>query len=356
MPLAPVLARDEIHKRLQAIFPEGIPHRNYCTRELAASTVFAALYVGAVEGAGIFFGPKHVYRMTDKQSARTDDAKRKAYAAKILGAGYQPPGRRWYSDNTREPIRDETLREGLVALGAVIEKSDVPTTSSKPRYALAASFAALFNPALTNKAFQSAVTTWQTSSLNPGALARIALVRQGAAAGGSQVLVTYPNGETRRMAVGPSTPITKAVIEVFARRFLQNPAVLLLSESANKIVDRDDKLARTIGLTIAIDKNLPDAILVDLGPAHPLLVFVEAVATDGPVNDRRKKALEELAAKAGFPIQHVAFVTAYLDRSGTPFKKTVDALAWGSYAWFVSEPDGLVELSVTRKSLRQASN
>lgn len=352
MPLAPILARNEIHKRMQAIFPEGIPHRNYCTRELAASTVFAALYVGAVEGADIFFGPKHVYRMTDRQSVRTDDASRKTYAAKILRPGYQPSGRRWYSDNTREPIRDETLREGLVALGAVIEKSDVPTTSSKPRYALTASFAALFKPAVTNKAFRSAVTTWQASSLNPGALARIALVRQGAAAGGSHVLVTYPNGETRRMAVGPSTPITKAVIEVFAPRFLQNPAVLLLSESANKIVDRDDKLARTIGLNIATDKNLPDTILVDLGPAHPLLVFVEAVATDGPVNDRRKKALEELATQAGFPLQHVAFVTAYLDRSGTAFKKTVDALAWGSYAWFVSEPDGLVELSVTHKSLR----
>jgi hypothetical protein len=70
------------------------------------------------------------------------------------------------------------------------------------------------------------------------------------------------------------------------------------------------------------------------------------------VNDRRKKALEELAANAGFPVEHVAFVTAYLDRSGAPFKKTVDALAWGSYAWFVSEPEGLVDLSIGRKSLR----
>jgi hypothetical protein len=105
-------------------------------------------------------------------------------------------------------------------------------------------------------------------------------------------------------------------------------------------------------LAIEADKNLPDTILVDLGPAHPLLVFVEAIATDGPVNDRRKKALEELATKAGFPLQHVAFVTAYLDRSGQPFKKTVDALAWGSYAWFVSEPDALVEFSTTRQWLR----
>lgn len=352
MPLPALLPRDEIHKRLQIIFPAGTPHRNYCTRELAASTVFTALYVGAIEGAEVFFGPKHVYRMTNKQALRTDDASRNAYAAKILGAGFQPAGRRWYSDNTREPIRDETLREGFVAVGAVIEKSDVPTTSSKPRYALAADFAALFDPALIGKPLDTAVTTWQTNALNPGALARIALVRQGAAAGGSHVLVTYPNGETRRMAVGPSAPITKAVIEVFAPRFLKSPAVLLLSESANKIVDRDDKLARSIGLKIEVDKNLPDTILVDLGPKHPLLVFVESVATDGPVNDRRKTALEELANKAGFPLQHVAFVTAYLDRSGAAFKKTVDTLAWGSYAWFVSEPDGLVELSIQKTTLR----
>jgi len=161
MPLPALLPRDEIHDWLQIIFPAGTPHRNYCIRELAASTVFAALHVGAIEGAEVFFGPKHVYRMTNKQALRADDASRKAYAAKILGAGFQPPGRRWYSDNTREPIRDETLREGFVAVGAVIEKSDVPTTSSKPRYALAASFAALFDPVLTGKPLDRAVTTWQ---------------------------------------------------------------------------------------------------------------------------------------------------------------------------------------------------
>lgn len=339
-----LLDRDGVHTRLKAIFPEGTPNRNYCTRELAASTVFAALYVEAVEGTGIFFGPKHVYRMTDKQAARTDEASRSGYASKIVGAGFQPPGKRWYSDNTREPIRDETLRDGLVALGAVIEKTDVPTTSSKPRYALDSGFAALFDPKLATSALESAISAWQSTALNPGALARIALVRKGAAVGGSNVLVMFPNGETRRMAVGPSTDITKAVIEVFAQKFLQKPAVLFVSESGNKVVSRDDDLARSIGLDIKADKNLPDTILVDLGPVHPLLVFVEAVATDGPVNERRKKALEELATKAGFPLQHIACVTAYLDRGGAPFKKTVDALAWGSYAWFVSEPDGLIEL------------
>jgi hypothetical protein len=349
--LPDLLDRADVHKRLGAIFPDGAPHRNYCTRELAASTVFAALYVGAIDGTGTFFGLKHVYRMTERQAAHADEKSRLNYAARILSPGFQPRGKRWYSDNTREPIRDETLRDGLIALNAVIENAGVPTTSGKPRYALTCSFAALFDPKLTGSAFEKAVSIWQSDALTVGALARISLVRGGAVTSGG-VLIAFPNGETRRMRAGPSATITKAVVEKFAPIFLQKPAVLFLSESGNKVVSRDDRLAKSIGLQIQADKNLPDAVLVDLGPKHPLLVFIEVVATDGPVNERRKTALQDLASRAGFPLEHTAYVTAYLDRSGGPFKKTVDVLAWGSYAWFASEPNGLLELKGGNGKLR----
>jgi len=299
--MMPMLTRDEVHVRLQEIFPDGAPNRAYLTRMLAASTVFVALYIDATEGSGTMLGPKHVYRMTDEQAALVDDASRTAYATGVLRTGSQTEGRRWYQDNTREPIRDETLREGLVAIGAVIERTDLPTTSSKPRYALKASFAALFDPALTGEALQARIAAWQAEALNKGALARLAIVRRGAGVSADQVLVTFPNGETRRMKPGPSSEITKAVVEVFAPAFLTAPAVVFLSESGNKVVARDDALARSIGLAIQADKNLPDTILVDLGPVHPLLVFVEVVATDGPISQRRKEALEELVAEAGFP-------------------------------------------------------
>ncbi|WP_420608252.1 BsuBI/PstI family type II restriction endonuclease [Novosphingopyxis sp.] len=337
--------RDEVHERLQAIFPEGSPNRSYVTRMLAASSVFVALYIGAVEGSGTFLGPKHIYRMTDEQAAKTNDAERTAYATGVLRGGSHIDGARWYQDNTREPIRDETLREGLVAIGAVTERTDLATTSSKPRYALTRSFAELFDPSLSGEGLQARITAWQNSSLNKGALARLAIVRRGGGTSKDQVLVTFPNGETRSMKPGPSSIITKAVVEVFAPTFLGDPAVVFLSESGNKVVARDDDLARSIGLAIQADKNLPDMILVDLQPEHPLLVFVEVVATDGPVNERRKEALQALVSDAGFPLEHVAFVTAYLDRSAGPFKKTVDSLAWGSYAWFAAEPERLVVFS-----------
>lgn len=352
MSLPKLLSRQAIHQRLQRIFPEGTPHRGYCTRELAASTVFTALYVGALDGAGVFLGPKHVYRMTAEQAKLDSDNDRASYNTAIMKPGYEPQGQRWYRDNTREPIRDETLREGLVALGAVIERTDLPTTSSKPRYALTESFAALFDPAVDGEPLERRISEWQETALNKGSLARIALMRKGAASGGDQITVRFPNGETRRMKPGPSSDITKAVVEIFSPRFLKAPAVLFVSESGNKVVSRDDELAKSIGLAIKADKNLPDAILVDLAPKHPLLVFVEVVATDGPINERRKRALMDLAAEAGFPTEHVCFVTAFRDRDGPPFKKTVGALAWGSYAWFMSEPDGLVSLTTDIKTFR----
>src|SRR5690606_16566817 len=135
-----------------------------------------------------------------------------------------------------------------------------------------------------------------------------------------------------------------AVVEVFARQFLERPAVLWLSESSNKVAMQDQRMALTIGLDIEAEKNLPDMILVDLGPKAPLIVFIEVVATDGAVTARRQEALLELADKGGFKRSQVAFVTAYADRESPGFKKTVTGLAWNSFVWFMSEPDKIFML------------
>lgn len=344
MSLPPYVPRELVAERLPLIFPEGTPNRNYCTRELAASTVFAMLYTGAVVGSGRFLGPVHVYRMTDQQAAKTSSDDRDAYATEIVKKSYVVPGERWYADNTREPIRDETLRDGLVAIGAVTRREDLPTTSGKPRYALLTDFAALFDPVLDGEDLEAAIAGFHKTHLSKSALARVSIMLSGAAGAKAGVVVTFPSQETRVLAPGPSSIISKAVIEEFAQRFLVEPAVLWLSESGNKVVARDDQLAAAIGLQIEADKNLPDLILADLGPPNPLLVFVEVVATDGAITERRRDAIFALTDPAGFARSQVAFLTAYQDRESAGFRKTVSALAWGSFAWFVSEPDALIQL------------
>jgi hypothetical protein len=342
--LPPYTTRELISERLPDVFPEGTPNRNYCIRELSASTIFAMLYIGAVEGNEVYLGPVHVYRMTYEQAALTEDEDRIAYRKNALGRKFIPDGRRWYADNTREPIRDESLREGLVQIGAVAALTGIATTSSKPRYSLKADFANLFDPELSGEALIKAIANWQGKNLSKSALTRLSLASLGHKAGTDKILVAFPNGETRKLSAGPSSEISKAVIENFAIYFLEHPVVLWLSTSDDKVVARDDEMAAKIGLKIEADKNLPDIILVDLAPDDPLLVFIEVVATDGPMSERRQQAIYELTDAAGFKRTQVTFVTAYLDRESAGFKKTIKGLAWDSFAWFVSEPDKIVIL------------
>ena len=158
------------------------------------------------------------------------------------------------------------------------------------------------------------------------------------------MLVTFPNGETRDMEPRPGSVISKAVVEEFGRRFLEQPRAIWLSESRNQVVARDDRLAQAIGLVIDPGRNLPDLTLVDLGSAEPLLIFIEVVATDGPVNEARQGALMGIATEAGFRERQVAFVTAYADRDAGAFKGSVSELAWRSFAWFMSEQDHIMVL------------
>ena len=344
MSLPSLLAVSDIHERLEAIFPDGIANRNYLTREIAAKTVFVMLYIGAVEGTGRWLRPDQVTRMTDSQAPLAGDNDREAWLTNSMRPTAGDIEGRWYAANTREPIRDETLREGLVRTGAVKERGGLPTTSPLPRYALSIGFADLFDPGLMGKSLRASIEEWQAEHLSAGALARLAIVRRGATAGEGRVLVTFPSGETRHMEPGPSSAISKAVVEEFAPRFLERPAVIWLSESRNRVVARDDGLAHDIGLSIQADRNLPDLILADVGPVKPLLVFVEVVATAGPINEARQTVLMALAAEAGFSEEQVAFLTAYSDRDNAAFKRSVSELAWRSFAWFMSEPNHIVLL------------
>lgn len=344
MPALPALLDwSAIHARLQDIFPEGSPNRAQSVWEISARTIFVMLYVWAVEGTGTWIRPDQVTRMTDAQATRTDSSSRTQWLDDSLKCSKGAVSGRWYAANTRESIRDDTLRNSLIPNGPVIEREGLPTTSPAPRYALQAGFAALMSPGSYGENLREAIDAWQYENLSAGTLARIAILRSGAVAPTVNVRVRFPNGETRRMAPGRSSQIAKSMVEDFAPRFLGKPAVLWLSESRNKVVARDDELARSIGLQIQPDRTLPDIILVDLVPAHPILVFIEVVATDGAVSPKRKEALTKLAVAAGFSGQHLAFVTAYFDRAVPEFRKTVSDLAWGSFAWFASEPEHLLE-------------
>lgn len=218
MPLyPPLLSFAQIHERLHEIFPEGSPNRSQCVWEIAAKTIFVMLYTGAIEGNDVWLRPDQVGRMTNLQSMKTDEESRRVWDLLSRKASKGEIPGRWFAHGTRESVRDDTIRNALIPNGVVVEREGLATTSPAPRYAVRANFAALLEPALVEDALEAAMETWRNDNLSAGALARIAIRRQGVAGGGEHVMVRFPNGETRRMAPGLSSVITKAVVEPFAR-------------------------------------------------------------------------------------------------------------------------------------------
>lgn len=337
-----------IIERLPLIFPEGTEHRNYLIREMAAKTIYVMFYADAIEGADRWIRPSQVTDMTDTQSELIDDASREAWVKLMLSNKKKKPSDPWYAANSREPVRDETIRTGLIPLQAVVVRKGIPTTSSKPTYALQKQFAALFSTSLIDQALIDTIKQWQETYLSAIAIARLKILKHAKTEDTEKVKITLPGGSIRTLEAGPSSIISKAVIEEFAPRFLKSPHVLWLSESGNKVVAQDEALAKELGLNIDPSRALPDIILIDLGEntsgADMLVVFTEVVASDGPVNRQRKDILNSLAKEAGFDDRHLAFLTAFMDRSAQPFKKSISDLAWGSYAWFASEPDFIIDL------------
>lgn len=145
------------------------------------------------------------------------------------------------------------------------------------------------------------------------------------------------------MTASPRTDISKAVIEAFSPTFLAKPSVIFCRQSCNEAIANGEGLLETLGLMFPANVALPDIILVDVGPAHPLLVCVEIGLSDRAIDDARKTTLMRIAYQAGFASRNVALVAAFVDREKALPGEATGRLAGGSYAWFTSEPDNLIE-------------
>lgn len=348
--LPALIAVEQVRPRLAAIFPESFPNRSILVGQMAAHVVFVFLYGDFVEGKHRLLRPSLVYFFTEEQAQRTTAAERLAWLNTAFKAGHRPGGTRWYADTSRESIRDDLMRNRLLAMGIVGRKEGVPTNSSAPVHFLREPFAALFDPALDKATLHAAIDAWRARHLAPSALQRMALKAQGVLARQGDVLIELPDGTRMRVSAGPSSPILKAMVESFAQRWLRKPIVLWMSASDQKLQPQFMQRAAAVGLIFDPSNELPDLILADLEDPIRFL-FCEIVASDGPVTPERKAALTAIARNSGIDAGQLHFVTAFQDREAAAFRKTFSRIAPDSDIWFSTEPDLIVEIR-TAKVLR----
>lgn len=354
-PLPQLLSIKEIQSRLTKIFPPEFPDRSILVGDMAAKVIFVFIYGGFIEGHGRYLRPSHVYLFTKDQSQNKSDVARLNWLSVAHKKGFRPTGEKWYADTTRESIRDDLMRNELLRLGIMQKLAGVATTSGTPINFLSSHFAELFEPSLSGDLLADAVKSWQQKHLNQATLQRMALRAKGIHAKDGDLLIEMPDGSRMRISAGPSSSIVKGLIEDYAKRHLEKPAVLWLSASDKKSYPQFVELSESIGFKFNLNAELPDLILADMKEEVRFLLC-EVVATDGAVTEARKQALLTLVESSNIPPSAVDFLSAFEDRESSAFRKNFSKLAVNSFVWFRTEPDLLVILKEGSRKLESLNS
>jgi hypothetical protein len=333
----------EILRRLSLIFPESFPDRAILVGEMAAKLFFVAIYGGFIASVNRFFRPSTIIRFSFEQAKLKEDAERLNWLSLCQAAGYRPSGQ-WYADNTREPLRDDLIRNKAIPMGIIVKREGVPPTSPAPIYCLADHFAVLFDPELTGDHLAEAITAWQVKYLDHLTLRRMRIVAQGVEVRTGEVEVRLPDGMVLRLAPGGASDITRDVCQELLKKIMVKPVVTHLSMSDQKIAPELAKRAEAAELHFSASAELPDIVAVDAGSDGLKVVFIEVVHSDGPITELRKKSLMKIANDAGIPSADVRFISAFEDRTSPAFRKRISELALDSSVWFRSEPHLLMKI------------
>jgi hypothetical protein len=345
-----LISIEECEARLAMVFPREAFDPALANR-LAATAIAAMLYVDAVaeedeDVASVrWIRPSTCLWLSQEAYGRDDEHSRESYYAAAMrskeaveelhrdwGVVHRPP----YKDNTREPLRDETLSAWL-GFGVVRDRPGVAATSPRPRWSLESHFADLFDPRLEGEDLEDAVEQWREKHLSPAARLRAQIARQREDREHS-VEVELPTGEKRQLEPGPASLIIKGIVEVWAPMRLTDPVVVTISEPGKKIYTADGERLHDLGIEIDQTSLLPDAVLADLAAGTTIFWIVEAVASDGPITEDRKRSLEAWALEQRIPVETCRFLSAFISRNDQAARRRLKDLAAGTFAWYADEP------------------
>lgn len=237
-----------------------------------------------------------------------------------------------YAPNTRETIRDEAVKH-FVEAGMLIRNPDDParpTNSGKTVYQVHPTALALFR--------SYGAKTWAKNleqyRAETGSL-RKELQRHREI---SMIPVRLPDGTTVRISPGGQNPLIKAVIEAFCPRFTPGGTVLYIGDAESKFAHLHADEVTRLGITVPAPAKMPDVVVHDT--RRNWLILIEAVASDGPVDGKRRKELKELFAGTTAPL---VYVTAFQSR--TTMRAFLPVISWESEAWVADDPNHLIHFN-----------
>ncbi len=235
------------------------------------------------------------------------------------------------AENTRETVRDEVVKY-FVTHGLLVRNADDPmrpTNSSKTNYRLSHEALPVCQ-AKKSGGFEKTLAKFLSGA--EGVRAELNRTRTMAL-----LPVRTTTGEVF-LSPGAQSPIIKAILEQFAPRFVPGATLLYVGDTASKFAIYEKTDFAKLGLIFDSSEKMPDVVFHDTNRGW--LVLVEAVASDGAVDGKRRMELKKLFStnEAG-----LVFVTAFADRAN--LRKHIADVAWETEVWLADAPEHMIHLN-----------
>ncbi len=137
---------------------------------------------------------------------------------------------------------------------------------------------------------------------------------------------------------GEHNELQKAVIEEFLPRFGYGAEVLYVGDTQEKLLFVEKERLLDLGFFELAHEKLPDVLAYSA--AKNWLFLIEAVHSANPINEMRKRTLEQLTSRCKADI---IYVTAFLNR--VAFRKFAPEIAWETEVWIANAPDHLIHFN-----------
>lgn len=240
-----------------------------------------------------------------------------------------------YKPNTRETIRRQTLHQfveaGLVLLNP--DDPDRPVNSPNNCYQIAPRAQKLF-AAYGTERFDRLLAAYLDDL--PGLRAQYERARVQ-----RQIPVTLPDGSAVTLTPGGQNLLIKQAVEEFCPRFTPGAHVLYVGDAGREDPIFEQAALKSLGVTLDKHGKLPD-LIVHL-PDREWLVLVEAAASHGPVDGKRRSELERLFAEASAGL---VFVSCFPSRE--EMRKYLSEIAWETEVWCSDNPSHLIHFNGER--------
>jgi hypothetical protein len=240
-----------------------------------------------------------------------------------------------YAPNTRETVRRQTMHQ-FVDAGIAVYNPDKP---ARPVNSPSAVYQ--IEPAALDLLRSFDTPAWHDKLTAYLAGRQTLTERYAHERKQNLVPVQIAPGQKIALSPGEHSELIRAIIEIFAARFVPGGVLIYAGDTGEKWAYFDAVLLAKLGVEVDAHGKMPDVVLYYA--ERNWLLLIESVTSHGPVDGKRHAELARLFAKATIGL---VYVTAFPNRA--IMSRYLGDIAWETEVWVADAPSHLIHFNGER--------